>query len=67
MANNEYMNLAVNEKLYTFDESAKVLRVSKLTIRNYIDRGLLKTTKISPRKIYIIGKELNNLINDNTK
>lgn len=50
---------------YTIPEAAKELKVSPLTIRNYISRGKLKSQRIG-RPIYITKSDLREFIGEAT-
>lgn len=49
------------KKKYTIKESSLELKVSLLTVRNYIDRGILKASKIGNR-VLISAESLENAV-----
>ncbi|MDI1318105.1 helix-turn-helix domain-containing protein [Flavobacterium sp.] len=51
------------KKHYTIKETALELKVSTLTVRNYIDRGILKAFKIGNR-ILITNESLEKAMNE---
>lgn len=53
----------LSNKLYTLNEAADILKVDRQTIKNHIDRGNLKATKISNR-FRIAHNELFNSLNE---
>ncbi len=55
------------DTFYTVKEVAKLLRVSESTVRNYVQRGVIKALRIGAGKrstIRIPATEINTLIGD---
>jgi excisionase family DNA binding protein len=55
--------ITINESNYlTIKESAKLLGVSIMTIRRWIDDKKIKVFKLSPRKLFINKSELEGIL-----
>lgn len=52
------------DKVYTVDEVAKILKVTRKTVYSYINNGYLKATKISPRKWRITENAIKEMIGE---
>lgn len=57
----------LNFKVYTTDEVAKILGVTRMTIHRYIKSGKLKCFKLGNRLIRITQDMLDEYIRDNVK
>lgn len=53
----------LSNKRYSIKESAEILRVSPLTIRNYIKSGIVRAERLG-RKYYILHSELYTSFNE---
>ena len=51
-------------KMYTMDEAAYLMNISKSTVKNLVRDGKLKTHRLGPRTIRISEEDLNQFVDD---
>jgi excisionase family DNA binding protein len=52
----------VEEAFLTVDEIAELLKVNPQTVRNWLDEGTLKMTRIGPRRVRVRQSELDRFL-----
>jgi excisionase family DNA binding protein len=53
-----------NKEVFTISDAAEFLSVNKNTIYNWMNLGIIKGTRISPRKVLIYKKDILRIFED---